>query len=235
MQGVAPVARHAPCLPAWRRGHLVRTARNPIINHVTAVNSSLFDRVRIRPSTAEAAAETDALSCDHPGCRLLASYRAPKGRQREGQYFHFCLTHVQEYNKGYNYFAGMKDDEVSAYQKDAVTGHRPTWTLGVNARGEPLRAEPELNDPLGVFERLRGARPHTAKAEPPKRHVGRLAAKSLETLGLDAGADKDAIRARYKALVKRLHPDANGGDRSREDKLREIINAYNTLKSTGLA
>jgi curved DNA-binding protein CbpA len=199
------------------------------------LNSSLFDRVRIRPSTAEAAAESDALRCDHPGCQLLASYRAPKGRQREGQYFRFCLTHVQEYNKGYNYFAGMKDDEVSAYQKVAITGHRPTWTLGVNGRGEGLRAEPDLHDPLGLFERLRGTRPNTAAPEAPKRHVGRLATKALDTLGLDANADKDAIRARYKALVKRLHPDANGGDRSREDKLREIINAYNTLKSSGLA
>jgi DnaJ-domain-containing protein 1 len=98
-----------------------------------------------------------------------------------------------------------------------------------------LRAEPELNDPLGLFERLRKAHQKGQTAEPPKRHVGRLAAKAFETLGLDASADKDAIRARYKALVKRLHPDANGGDRSSEDKLREIINAYNTLKSTGLA
>jgi hypothetical protein len=196
----------------------------------------LFDRVRIRPSTAEAVAESETLRCDHPGCQLLASYRAPKGRQREGQYYRFCLAHVQEYNKGYNYFAGMKDDEVSAYQKDAVTGHRPTWTLGVNARAEALHAEPAIQDPLGLFERLRTSRSGpAAEPEAPKRHVGRLAAKSLETLGLDINADKDAIRARYKALVKRLHPDANGGDRSREDKLREIINAYNTLRSTGLA
>jgi len=50
-------------------------------------------------------------------------------------------------------------------------------------------------------------------------------------LGLDETADAAVIKARYKNLVKRLHPDANSGDRSNEDKLREIIRAYNYLKS----
>lgn len=199
---------------------------------MTFLNSSLFDRVRIRPSTAEAVAESAALRCDHPGCRLEASHRAPKGRHREGEYFRFCLAHVQEYNKGYNYFAGMKDEEVWAYQKDAVTGHRPTWTLGVNRRGETA-AEPAIDDPFGVFAQAR--RPQPAPEEPAAPRFGKLAMRAFETLGLDPTTDRDAIRARYKALVKRLHPDANGGDRSSEDKLREIINAYNTLKSTGLA
>ena len=198
-----------------------------------SLSSPLFDRVRIRPGAAEAVAESDASRCVHPGCKLQATHRAPKGRQHEGQYHRFCLAHVQEYNKTYNYFAGMKDADVSAYQKDAITGHRPTWTLGVNNKGEHLNVEPAMQDPFGMFNQARRAR--TAPEEPKKPRVGRVAAKAFETLGLDENSEKDAIRARYKVLVKRLHPDANGGDRSREDKLREIINAYNTLKSAGLA
>jgi len=197
--------------------------------------SPLFDRVRIRPSAEEAVAESAQTRCDHPGCQLQASYRAPKGRHREGEYFRFCLQHVQEYNKGYNYFAGMKDDEVSAYQKDALTGHRPTWTLGVNPKGEGARVEPDVLDPLGLFAAARRAQASAGAEAPAKPRVGRVAAKAFETLGLDESSGKEAIRARYKVLVKRLHPDANGGDRSREDKLREIINAYNTLKSAGFA
>ena len=59
-------------------------------------------------------------------------HRAPKGRDREGQYFNFCVDHVREYNKSYNYFTGMGDDDVRSYQKDSLTGHRPTWKMGVN-------------------------------------------------------------------------------------------------------
>ncbi len=198
-----------------------------------SLNSPLFDRVRIRPETAEAVAENESSRCAHPGCDLQATHRAPKGRQHEGQYYRFCLAHVQEYNKSYNYFAGMKDADVSAYQKDAITGHRPTWTLGVNRRGEHIQPEPNMQDPFGMFAQAR--RPAPAPEEPAKPRVGRVAAKAFETLGVDVHSDRETIRARYKVLVKRLHPDANGGDRSREDKLREIINAYNTLKSAGLA
>jgi DnaJ-class molecular chaperone len=79
------------------------------------------------------------------------------------------------------------------------------------------------------------ARAKAGRAAPsPPRH-GVASAKALDTLGLDASADSAAIRARYKELVKRLHPDANGGDRSREEKLREIIQAYKHLRTARLA
>ncbi len=197
-----------------------------------ALNENLFDKLRIRPTAKEAVAESAEACCQHPGCTRPGPHRAPMGRRHEGKYFNFCITHVQEYNKTYNYFAGMTDDAVAAYQKDALTGHRPTWTLGVNGKAGAA-PEPEILDPLGMFEKARRQKAQTEEAAKPR--VGRVAAKAFETLGLDETTEKDAIRARYKALVKRLHPDANGGDRSREDKLREIINAYNTLKSAGLA
>ena len=96
------------------------------------LNSKYFDRIRIapeRPVVDDAAAR----SCEWLGCSQLAGYRAPKGRMREGQYHNFCLDHVREYNKGYNYFAGMANDDVVAYQRSAATGHRPTWRMGVES------------------------------------------------------------------------------------------------------
>jgi len=65
--------------------------------------------------------------------------------------------------------------------------------------------------------------------------VGPVARRAYDVLGLDESADAAAVKARYKQLVKQVHPDANGGDRSYEDRLREVINAYNTLKAAGLA
>lgn len=197
------------------------------------LNSPLFDRVRIRSEEADSRARA-APKCQHPGCPEAGEYRAPMGRNREGQYVYFCLPHVQEYNKSYNYFAGMSDDAVAAYQKDAMTGHRPTWTIGAHAKGNGPGATGDAShyDPIGLF----GEKAHLRRATPEEEaraKYGKLALKALETLHLDEMATPEVIRAKYKSWVKQLHPDANGGDRSREEKLREIIRAYNTLRSAG--
>ena len=197
------------------------------------LNSPLFKRIRVKPEPQPDAA---TLRCEHPGCEAPGAHRAPKGRLREGQYFCFCLDHVREYNASYNYFRGMSDEVVAKYQKEAVVGHRPTWNMGVNRAGKGHReegVEPEgFVDPLGMFRhRARGP----GEDRPRRPRYDLAAMKALNTLGLDETADAETIKARYKELVKRLHPDANGGDRSLEDRLREIIHAYNFLKSAKLA
>src|SRR4051812_47540047 len=108
------------------------------------LNSPFFDRIRIRPS-CDAPREAAEPSCDKIGCGQAGTHRAPKGRGREGQFWRFCLYHVREYNASYNYFAGMSDDAVAAYQKDAVGGHRPTWSMGVN-RSKPSQGDPAARD-----------------------------------------------------------------------------------------
>jgi DnaJ domain len=198
------------------------------------LNSRLFDRIRVKPERKQTV-QTNQARCDHPGCNEPGQFRAPMGRLREGQYFCFCLDHVREYNASYNYFNGMSAEDVAVYQKEDVVGHRPTWSMGVNRSRSGFREEGDdpsrTSDPLGLFRsRMREA------AEPaPKPRTSVAALKALDQLGLDDGADAPAIKTRYKDLVKRLHPDANGGDRSNEDKLREIIRAYNYLKSVKLA
>ena len=200
-------------------------------------NSRLFDRIRIGPSEAEEVVEEPARRCDHAGCTKAGEFRAPMGRGKEGKFFQFCLDHVKAYNATYNYFAGMNDEALAAYAKQEEIGHRPTWKLGVNSRAARMAqrgrvasgaAGPEVEDGFNIFGARAGQQ--SAKQEP---RVGIVAHKALETLGLDDTADRAAIKARYKELVKRFHPDANGGDRSREGTLQEILKAYQTLKSTG--
>jgi hypothetical protein len=200
-------------------------------------NSRLFDRIRIGPSEAEEVVEEPARRCDHAGCAKAGEFRAPMGRGKEGKFFQFCLDHVKAYNATYNYFAGMNDEALAAYAKQEEIGHRPTWKLGVNSKAARMSqrgrvaggaAGPEVEDGFNIFGARAGQQ--TAKQE---SRVGIVARKALETLGLDDTADKAAIKARYKELVKRFHPDANGGDRSREGTLQEILKAYQTLKSTG--
>lgn len=199
-------------------------------------SSRLFDRIRVKPRGGARRAQAQPVErvCDHPGCDAEGAYRAPKGRGRERDFYHFCLDHVREYNQSYNYFAGMGEEAVAAYQKDAVTGHRPTWRMGVNASGA-AGAGFDTRDPFDVlggggFDPRRRARP-PEEAGPSVSHAAR---KAMETLGVDPGTPGPEIKSRYKTLVKRLHPDANAGDRSNEDRLREIINAYNHLRTAGL-
>ncbi|CAN1527466.1 DnaJ domain [Rhabdaerophilaceae bacterium] len=197
------------------------------------LNSPLFDKVRTKP-VADDARTVEAPCCQYKGCSRRGEFRAPRGRDHEGQYLMFCMDHVREYNQTYNYFNGMSDRAVQDFMKDALTGHRPTWTSGVNGSPE-VRSTIDSGTMLRErIERLRRMRAE-AQAQSQKKHVGKAALKALDVLGLDESADKASVRRRFKEMAKRLHPDLNDGDRSCEDKLREIIDAYNYLKSVGLA
>ena len=201
--------------------------------------SKYFEKIRVRPDP-DAELKSRAPACQWDGCREAGTHRAPVGRLREGEYFRFCLHHVREYNKGFNYFSGLADSEISRFQKEALTGHRPTWTMGANGstRTSPDFAQQRsgragyynrMRDPFNLFDGKGGEQdaPRERKAKP-------LEAKALETLGLDAKATGADIKSRYKELVKRHHPDANGGDRGSEDRFRDVLQAYRVLKQAGL-
>jgi hypothetical protein len=196
-------------------------------------DSPLFDKVRVKPDK-DRRIKTDGPACQWAGCKEKASHRAPKGRGREKDYWRFCLAHVREYNQSYNFFKGMSDAAVMAYQKDALTGHRPTWKMGTG-KGT---VRPDFSafgtraDPFGLFgEGMRAEQQARAEARP----IRNAERKALDTLGLEVGASRHQVKMRFKELVKRHHPDANGGDRSTEDRLVEIIQSYNYLKSVGFA
>ena len=200
--------------------------------------SKYFEKIRVRPDPMREA-KAGAPSCQWDGCDEAGTHRAPVGRQREGEYFRFCFDHVREYNKSFNYFSGVSPSEISRFQKEALTGHRPTWTIASNgsARFAPDFAQKRsgrpghqarMRDPFNLFNAPRDEAPTRARTARP------LEAKALETLGLDANATGAAIKARYKELVKRHHPDANGGDRGSEDRFRDVIQAYRLLKQAGL-
>ncbi|AWC22245.1 J domain-containing protein [Aminobacter sp. P9b] len=194
-----------------------------------------FDKIRVRPDP-EAEVKSRAPACQWDGCKQPGTHKAPVGRMKEGEYFQFCFDHVREYNKGFNYFSGLADGEIARFQKEAMTGHRPTWTMGSNsaARSAPDFAQ-QRSGRAGYHNRMRD--PHnmfgTAGA-PRQRKAKPLEAKALETLGLDSKATGADIKARYKELVKRHHPDANGGDRGSEDRFRDVLQAYRVLKQAGL-
>ena len=203
-------------------------------------NSPLFDSIRVKPDK-DRRLRTDLPPCQWPRCEAPATHRAPKGRMQANEYWRFCLEHVREYNNSYNFFAGMTDDAVALYQKEAVTGHRPTWKMGSiggkraaprRARGGFRAAEWEASDPFSMLGET-GAQPGHARPAAEGRKILNAQRRAFDVLGLEADAKRTDIKAKFKMLVKRHHPDANGGDRGSEDTLREIIQAYNYLKSAG--
>lgn len=178
--------------------------------------------------------------CEWEGCQNAGGHRAPKGRGREGEYFIFCLDHVRDYNKSYNYFNGMNDTEFADYQRAAMTGHRPTWSSGINAwsaraarsNAKRNRFNPHTVDPFDIFPEA-GERYSRAEPQQAQRPIRNAERKAFSALDLSFESTAEDIKARFKLLVKRHHPDSNGGDRSSEERLRDIIQAYNYLKKAG--
>jgi hypothetical protein len=209
------------------------------------LDSKYFDMIRIhrRRPHERRGAMGDVACCEWKGCHAPGCCRAPKGRTHDGEFYWFCVEHVRQYNASYNYFDGMSDIEIEEFQKGATYGHRPTWRAGANAwshgthrgfSGADLRrfAKGQASNFQEFYAwRARRAR---AEAQQARRRLKPLERKSLQALDLDEQASREEIKARFKELVKRHHPDLNDGHRGSEDRLREIIQAYNYLKQAGL-
>jgi len=166
--------------------------------------------------------------CDFAACAEAGDHRAPKSKLNLDEYYWFCLEHVAAYNRSWDYFTGMDQDAIEKFRDEAVTGHRPTWKLG--ERGYKAWIEGRVRDHHDLFEDL-GSQ---TKAGKPKLQPTRRQRQDLAQLDLDETATLQDIKMRYKQLVKRFHPDANGGDKQAEERFKSINEAYTNLKSSGL-
>jgi DnaJ-domain-containing protein 1 len=201
-----------------------------------------FVDIRVRPPPQEEEAAPEAglkpgeRTCDHPGCRLPGVARAPKSRDMLNEHYWFCQAHAAQYNRGWDFFAGMTEEQIRARQADeTVTGGRPTWSFKAGRGSREAAAAASrgfFRDAFGIFGQGQ-TRAEAEKAAYDKR-LGRLERNALADLDLDATADATKIRRRYTELLKRCHPDANGGDRSTEHKLQRVIKAFRTLRKAKL-
>ncbi len=200
-------------------------------------NSKYFDSIRINKGRKKPGQSKPVdTSCQWEGCEKPGTHKAPLGRDMEGKYLNFCIDHVREYNKGYNYFSGMGDDDIAKIQKDALTGHRPTWTMGVNKDGKAnpySEGDPRSEIADRIISRSMRRTGQMKGAGIPARKLRPLEKKAFEDLGMPSSATAEELKTKYKALVKRHHPDMNGGDRAAEERLRQIIQSYKILKQGG--
>ena len=173
-----------------------------------------------------------ARPCDSPGCAAEGLYRAPKAPERLRDYHWFCLDHVREYNKAWNFCAGLSESQIEALIRHDTSWERPTrpashWF----AHEQRLRAAASAYA-AGEERQARTEWDHQARQREREAHTPEAAA--LRTLGLTAPVTYASIKARYIELVKRHHPDRNGGDKGAEERLKTINQALQTLKAVYL-
>ncbi len=164
--------------------------------------------------------------CDWPGCHCEGQHRAPKSPSALHEYYWFCLEHIRAYNTAWNYYEGMDEAEIEHEIRKDTCWRRPTWPMGAS-RGSGGRAG-RFDDAFGVFEAVS---PETGDKQAPQPDARTPEGRAYRTLGLRPPTSLTELKARYKHLVKRLHPDVNGGDKDAEDRLKEINQAYASLKS----
>ena len=179
----------------------------------------------------EAAANAPARVCDHPDCLAGGDFRAPKSRLNLRDYYWFCLDHVRAYNAAWNYYAGMSDTEIEAEIRCDTVWQRPTWKLG--DRHGPSGAG-RMRDPLGCFPAPTGKAAMNAAGITARPSTASLSAQeqALAVFEIEPPFTPTRLKARYKTLVKLHHPDAHGGDKAAEEKLKIINQAYATLKAS---
>jgi hypothetical protein len=186
--------------------------------------------IRIKPARAKKR-EPETRMCEAPDCIGPGNCRVPKSPRNLSEYYWYCSVHARLHNEAWDYFKGMDDDEIQRFREDALTGHRPTWQLGKRAAKARMGQTPlgGVQDSHAVLGE--DGEPQVRR---PERQLTRLQIMAFDTMQLAHNATLIEIKARYKELVKRFHPDANGGDRGAEERLKQVIKAYGVIKASGL-
>ena len=199
---------------------------NTGINLKMRPSPKYFNNLRIKPKNL-----SKKRPCDYGGCNEHGEFQA---KTKSAAKFFYCLNHIKEFNKNYNFFEGMSEEEIIDYQISAIIGHRPTWKSGTNPHANYFSKFAKndggaFDDPFDLFEKDK-----TSKYErQSKIKKGKISEKAYKLLDFSSLSSKSDIRKKFKEVVKSLHPDTNGGDNSQEDLLKEVISAYKTLKSQG--
>ncbi|WP_333712844.1 J domain-containing protein [Yoonia sp.] len=193
-----------------------------------SVSSAKKKNVRGRRGMS-GASETSKRVCDHEGCEKPGLFRAPKAPDVLDDYFWFCQEHVREYNLKWNFFDSTTEAEMAAQMDSDRVWERPTkpfkrsveeraWArLGIDDAHQVLGANATRNPGRGAA---------TGRKLPPTER------RAIEILDAKDNWSKQEIRKAYKALIKVLHPDMNGGDRSQEEQLSQVVWAWDQLKDS---
>ncbi len=183
--------------------------------------------------------ESDHRQCEAPGCVDAGEFRAPgrspNGFDGPGQWRWFCLEHVREFNAGYDWFEGMSAEEILQAQSPVSGWKTESAAFSPRAAVDGMPRWADFDDPLDAISARAGGIRSRAEREARMAMDGRFSkheAEALETMGLGSNTDRRKLRRRYSELVRRYHPDRNGGDRQFEARLNKVVEAYQLLRKS---
>ena len=162
--------------------------------------------------------------CEWKNCNESGKFKAPLERDNSKKYKWLCEEHIKSFNKNWNYFEGMSQNEIENFLKSDITWHRPTQKFGTSDNFFNILWNHALSDKFNLFN--------------GEKIINRLNSKKLSEkdrdafriLGLEFNTDWPIIQKKFKTLVKKFHPDRNSGNKQFEDKLKKITLAYSHLK-----
>ena len=190
--------------------------------------------------------ENSDRQCEHPTCREAGEFRAPgtlsSSFDGPGDYRWFCLDHVREFNAGYDWFEGMSAEEILSAQSPAAGWQTASRAFRPTAGIDDMPRWADFADPLdaigartaGIKNRARRQAEWAAAARAAEHSFTAEEASALETMGLGYDIDRGRLRRRYSELVRRYHPDRNGGDRKYEKRLGRVVEAYQLLRKSAM-
>lgn len=186
-------------------------------------------KIHLKPNSAEYADPKDSqprqsFGCEMPGCREAADFKAPKDRSLT-EYYRFCLTHVQEYNQAWNYFSGMAQSDIEDHIVSSTLGDRPTWRYDNFAN-----LENELKSRVWQYYHFSDRQPPNGAAPESPFTRNSPEYEAMIIMELEPPLTLQGIKARYKELAKKHHPDVNRDNPQSEELLKRINMAYTILK-----
>ncbi len=163
--------------------------------------------------------------CDYPNCEEAGEYRAPKDRSLKEHYW-FCLKHVSEYNKNWDFLKGLSADEIEEHLQNDVTWQRPTWKLGHGG----LKPDPKVKDYFKVQEDIGLGMDGKYNPPPPKtQRYEQKMQTAIAFMDLDLPLTAESVKKQYKKLAKQYHPDTNKGDKEAEKRFKQLNDAYHYI------
>tara|TARA_B100001250_G_scaffold18627_1_gene16094 strand:- start:13 stop:546 length:534 start_codon:yes stop_codon:yes gene_type:complete len=164
--------------------------------------------------------------CNWNNCKEVGEYKAPVEKDNSRKYRMLCLEHVKEFNKNWNYFSGMNDDQVINFLKSDMTWHKPTLSFSSSDNFFKVLWNNALKDEI-ENDKFKSDFNHMRQFKFDHKDI-----KAFEILGISVGLKWQKIQKKFKILVKKYHPDINAGNKKYEEKLKQITLAYTQLKNT---
>lgn len=178
------------------------------------------------------ASETSTRKCEHAGCEEPGNYRAPKSPDILDDYWWFCREHAREYNLKWNFFSGQTEEELQKSIDNARVWDRPTKPFNKTTEEGRAWARLGVEDPHEILGANGTRNPGRNATSTGTRRLPPTERKALEILDARDHWSRAEIRKQYKSLVKDLHPDMNGGNRDDEDRLQEVVWAWDQIKES---